>query len=315
MKKILIAAAALALGIFTANAQETIYSLPQTVITVDVKAEQQVFHAGPYAEYAWKYLGIEVGKKSYSVFNLKEVKIGTAREIDYSARYRYITTKESEAYFNDLMEKGLIVKDGTPARSRKDNHWTFTSEANPASREFGKLRNTLSTEINGNKIEEEAKAAAKKILQIRTDRYAIMMGDTDASYSGEALGAFIAECNRQEQSLMPLFIGYTETTEQEAHFEIVPKKGTVQYPAFSLSDEFGLLPAESESGAAFSLLIIEESAEAIEYAAGKKAPSQTIKYRVPANCTVKLLRDGDELLGTRASIFQFGSTTEYPIYK
>ena len=39
------------------------YSLPSTVITLEVEAVQEKFHAGPYARFAEKYLGIKARQK------------------------------------------------------------------------------------------------------------------------------------------------------------------------------------------------------------------------------------------------------------
>ena len=42
------------------------YSLPSTVISIDVEAVQEKFYAGPYAKYAEKYLGIKPRMKDES---------------------------------------------------------------------------------------------------------------------------------------------------------------------------------------------------------------------------------------------------------
>ena len=52
MKKLMFALALmLPLG---ARAQTYTYALPQTVISLEVTAENEQFHAGPYAKYAMK---------------------------------------------------------------------------------------------------------------------------------------------------------------------------------------------------------------------------------------------------------------------
>ena len=63
------------------------YALPRTVLTFNVTATQNIFYAGPYAKYAQKYLGIEVGLEDQSSFNITEVSLKTASEADQSKRY------------------------------------------------------------------------------------------------------------------------------------------------------------------------------------------------------------------------------------
>ena len=42
------------------------YSLPQTVLSLEVEAVRETFYAGPYAKYAEKYLGIKQAASSTS---------------------------------------------------------------------------------------------------------------------------------------------------------------------------------------------------------------------------------------------------------
>lgn len=46
------------------------YSLPSTVISIDVEAVQEKFYAGPYARYAEKYLGIKPRVKDETTIQL-----------------------------------------------------------------------------------------------------------------------------------------------------------------------------------------------------------------------------------------------------
>ena len=50
------------------------YSLPSTVITLEVEAVQEKFHAGPYARFAEKYLGIKARQKDETSVRLTDRK-------------------------------------------------------------------------------------------------------------------------------------------------------------------------------------------------------------------------------------------------
>ena len=63
------------------------YSLPRTVLVLEVEAVQENFYAGPYAAYAEKYLGITVPQEDNQSFYLKSVKMTPYVEPDHSKRY------------------------------------------------------------------------------------------------------------------------------------------------------------------------------------------------------------------------------------
>ena len=91
--------------------------------------------------------------------------------------------------------------------------------------------------------EMKAQEAAELILKARRERFNISTGNTDATFSGEALGAALAELDRIEREYLTLFTGYTVTREQHGSFDVVPSVSArkQQYQAFRLSDKDGLV--------------------------------------------------------------------------
>jgi hypothetical protein len=63
------------------------YSLPSTVLVLEVEAVQENFYAGPYAAYAEKYLGINVPQEDKQTYQLKSIKMTLYVEPDHSKRY------------------------------------------------------------------------------------------------------------------------------------------------------------------------------------------------------------------------------------
>ena len=60
MKKTFLALILALAGIPAAMAQSTVsYALPQTTLEFTVEAVKETFHAGPYARFAGKYLGVD----------------------------------------------------------------------------------------------------------------------------------------------------------------------------------------------------------------------------------------------------------------
>ena len=168
--------------------------------------------------------------------------------------------------------------------------------------------------------EKKAAETAALIFELRRKRIQIITGDTDATYSGEAMGAAVAEITRLEKEYMTMFTGYSEKSVQQMRCEVVPEKGRTMYVAFRLSDTAGLLPADDLSGKPVVLEIapvpVPEPANPEERKSEEKKLSKDViyaMYRVPAVCTIRLTDGSGVLLNTRLPVYQFGYDTTFPL--
>lgn len=336
--KIITAAAALLVAV-SAAAQENpagtvTYALPQTVISLDVEAVQERFFAGPYAKYASKYLGIDAVQEDKTSYQVTDVKLTPYIEADQSARYTVTLPSKGGNNFMQLTVQGLIsTSDGSfgqgsawrfPVKSEDDFaqrglNSNLTSESSILYRNsnegeaFSKL--SVSQDIVVAKSpEQKAKEAADMILKLRKTRIQIITGDTDASYSGEAMGAAIDEIARLEKEYLSLFTGYSEFQTQKVRFDVVPQDDSRNhvYVAFRISDTEGLVSSDNVSGKPYMLDIVSEGVTGAGQAA-RGSSKGSILYRVPAVCNIKLTDGVNLLLQTRIPIYQFGITSSYPV--
>ena len=175
--------------------------------------------------------------------------------------------------------------------------------------------------------EKKAQEAASMILSLRQNRINIITGNTDATFSGDALRAAIEETARIEESLLRLFTGSTSCSVQTMDFDVVPDSSSTEEMviAFRLSDTQGLLPSDDISGRP---VVIEIAPEAEQPETELILPETTqnsrrngyygtlekevIHYRIPAICTVKIT-DGQELvLQSRIPVYQKGQELTFP---
>ena len=324
------------LGMAAAGAQESSaiisYALPRTVLTFEVKATQTIFYAGPYARYAQKYLGIQAGLDDKTTFAISEVALKSASEADQSKRYSISLNSASRTPFFQMTAQGLIA--GQSEASQKESGWAFPAGSQqdfaakglPAN--LTSASNTLYDKTGGmvvqqslvveKSLEKKAQEVAEMIFKIRDNKYKILVGDTDATYSGEAMKATIDELTKMEENYLTLFTGYSETRSQSASFELVPTPDAKSqvYVAFRLSDSEGLVAADNMAGKPyFAELVPESIAEApkIEPAKNQKLDQQII-YRIPAVCSVRLTDGVSTLLQSRIPVYQLGIDETYPIY-
>ena len=316
------------------------YSLPMTTITLDVEAVQETFYAGPYAKYAEKYLGIKPRMKDETTVQLSQIKMTPYVEADQNARYTLMTLNgKIDASFLKLSSAGLVSM--SDAAIGKETSWRFpiesegdfsgkgvtsnlTSEAvvlyksDKKDAAFNKV-SVQQSMIVAKTLEQKAAETAEMIVNLRKQRLQIVTGDTDATYSGEAMGAAIDELTRLENEYMTLFLGYTDSQSQKMNFDVIPQAGreNQKYIAFRLSDSAGLLPADNLSGKPVVIEFFPQDVSTVEVQVpekeAKKVPAVLAYYRIPAVCTVKITEGATQLLQTRLPVYQLGVVSSVPV--
>lgn len=310
------------------------YSLPMTTITLDVEAVQETFYAGPYAKYAEKYLGIKPRMKDETTVQLSQIKMTPYVEADQNCRYSVNIKKGTlnPSVFS-LSAAGLVTF--ADAKFADETVWRFpvksdgdfsgkgvssnlTSEATTLYKNEKKesAYNRVSVQQNmvvEKTLEQKAAETAATILDLRRQRLQIVTGDTDATYSGEAMGAAIGELARLEQEYMTLFVGYSEYQTQQMRFDVVPEAGreNQMYIAFRISDKNGLLPSDDMTGRPVVMEIQPQVFEAVKVA--KEQKGEVVRYRIPSVCTVKIKNGADILLQSRVPVYQLGQESSLPV--
>lgn len=324
------------------------YSLPSTTIVLDVEAVQESFYAGPYARYAEKYLGIKVRQKDETSYQITRVGVSSFVEADLNRRYALEVMKEApDASFLNLTSAGLISF--ADANYNEERVWTFPYEGKADFSNKGVSSNLKSeaTTLYRNErtksayskvsfqqnmvveksLEQKAAEAAQMIVTLRDHRLQIVTGDTDATYSGEAMGAAVAELTKLEEEYLSLFTGYSEYQDQKMSFEVVPsaERESQMYVAFRVSDAAGLMPADNMSGKPVVMEIIPQeivvpetddenkSKMAAKKAAKKIEQMKKVHYLIPAVCTIKVKEGAELLVQSRIPIYQLGILSSVPV--
>lgn len=331
-----------------------IYSLPTTVIRLSVEAVCETYTPGPYSQWAKKYLGIDVPQEAGSTYTLSRISMTPYIEADRSCSYIVnldgLLGDASPASFFEFSSQGLLVlSDENKGRS---DAWRFPSIA-PGQEDLGSgatsnltstettLYRTVRNESGGydrvavrqsqvveKSPEKKAAEAASMILSLRQSRIDIITGNTDATFSGDALRAAIDEISRLEEEYMSLFTGTRVTSTQTKSFDVVPEAGKEEELtiAFRISDTQGLLPSDNVSGRPIVMETVPEDNEdfyteqVIDEAKASRARAKyeaatrgDIYYRVPGICTVRVIDGQDLILESRVPVYQKGQELSFPI--
>lgn len=339
MKKIFISAILIAFSV-ALSAQSVpngsvIYALPRTTVTLTVEAQYKVFTAGPYAQYAQKYLGYDAKRSSFNECIITDITVTPYVEADPAERYAINLSEKVSSNFLQFCSQGLIVM--SDSYTGKQTPFRFASQAG-AEAFIGKdpegnlagatttLFRLVKSETGFEKVgvqqsqvvekslEKKAEEAAKAIFNIRERKTQIITGDTDATFSGEALNAAVTELNRMEEEYLSLFYGITETSVQKVSFDVIPKKGVNKYSAFKIADGQGLVSASATAqGRVVSLELTAEDAGVVNASGAKSSGGAVINYRIPAVVLCKVVDSGKTLFETRFPVYQLGQEFSFPI--
>lgn len=337
MKRILFA---LVLTLFffqdaTAQSGPVVYSLPRTTVSLRVNARREAFTAGPYAQYAQKYFGVAAPTQNRTTYTLQAITLTPYVEADPASRYTVSIPERASTGFLQMCTQGLVAMSdnytGRPAA------WRFAPVAGAASFEGIDPTGNLGSETTvlyqavltdegyervpvtqDNVVEKSAdrKAAdaAATIFYLREKRQQIATGDTDATFSDDALRDAIHEITRLEERYMSLFYGIREVSDLEKTFDVTPdpEAKNQRYTAFHISEKNGLLPASVNEGEAVTLEFIVEPLATPE-ASSDRSKEPLVHYRIPAITRCRVVQGGAILLENRVPVYQLGEESTLPL--
>ena len=352
--RILALAVAGTLALSAAGQGVVVYSLPSTTLHLSVEADRCTYVPGPYAQYAKKYLGIDVAQEPSTSYTLRSIRMTPYLEADRGGSYvlnlEGLEKDIAAASFLEFSSQGLLMLSDTD-RGRGDK-WRFPSMApglTAASEATGNLTSTETvlyrsvrnedggfeqiavrqSQVVEKSLEKKAQEAASMILSLRQNRINIVTGNTDATFSGDALRAAVEEITRTEDRLMALFTGTTSTSVQTKTFDVIPENSPEDELtiAFRISDTQGLLPADDISGRPVVMEITPEATadtlETEQVIADLESRKRRMKYeaagrgdifyRVPAVCRIRLTDGQDLLLQSRIPVYQKGRDLTFPV--
>jgi hypothetical protein len=262
----------------TAN-RGVFYNLPQNYLIIDVVVEETAFFAGPYAEYSYKYLGIDkVVKSDKSEYKIKSIQVQTATQPDPAQSYFVeippkSSSKDTRSILLSLDQAGIINAgsqsqtqiDYTAMGNKKYTHTVSGGDINkddlfnyvlrPGMMEITDtiikvitIDTTFIQDIRYEKrfvdmsIEQQAANAKEKIDMLRKERHKLLTGYQEIAYEGEAIRFMHNQLKEQEDEYMAMFTGKKINRTHSYRFYYTPKQEDINsnVPVFKFSKFNGL---------------------------------------------------------------------------
>ncbi|MCK5857348.1 MAG: DUF4831 family protein [Bacteroidales bacterium] len=257
------------------------YSLPRTVLTIDITVTRVDKISGPYAKYASKYLGIkDPVLKNITTYDLTDISINTYAEPD-PEQYYYVDLKKynpikAKSMMIALSESGLIqdLNDNSDKKVEQDKKESSNRKKIDYSETFKYFadnnlvervdtiieqismdtvtieKRTLKRSMVEKSMEQKAKEAADFIMKIKEQRLDILTGAQEVPYSEATVKFMSEELEKLEKEYMMMFVGITESEVMHFRYYYLPKSDlySASIPLFKFSRTLGIVKDDNAPG-------------------------------------------------------------------
>jgi len=290
------------------NCPAVIYSLPKTVLVVEVKVSKIVQKAGPYYRYGEHYLALkDVITEDKTTWEVSKVNIYRKGIADDTKTFQL--KKNS---FVSLNDEGVIcgINWGSEKTYCKQVEQKCNKKCEANSDDF--LSNLVLTEdqLVANSTAKMAESAAKQIYRIRDSRISLISGENDKiPADGESLKLMLKKLDQTEKSLIELFAGKTTKTTVTKEFEIIPDKDLKNEVLFRISGLTGIVDKDDLSG---SPVYINLSSTKNDTPPVKTKKGIGYFYNLPGSAKVKITNGEKDFFNEDIEVSEFGSIQKLP---
>jgi hypothetical protein len=270
------------------------YSLPRTVVKIDVKIDRIENYKGPYADFALRFLGLKNVVPANSIdYKISDISITTYPEPDPD-QYYFVElgdkiSKGEQAGMLSLSESGVIL--GTlPEKADTLEKYTWQQKKEEPVAEadkdaFGELFkysadvsvfekvDTIIRKINIDTMtverqyykrtmvekspEQKAKEAADYISKIKENRFNLISGTQEVNYNKETLEYMDDQLNRMEKEYLKLFTGISVHKSLTFSYKYIPVPNQIntEIPIFKFLKSKGIVDLDETGGKVVTIKI------------------------------------------------------------
>lgn len=296
---------------FYSGANEGVtYSLPDTRIEVTLEATCIKSTPGEFGRYADRYLRIKNAinevSSSWELNNVEVKGIGTP-----AADKRFTIKLDGSSASNITLDKeGIIACINTTIPEKAEL---------PVVEKNSKPRNDASIYMTEEMLQatstaKMAELAAKEIYTIRESKLALTRGQLEnMPKDGEGMQFMMQELDKQEQALLELFTGRTDTIKCDKRIiiDITEECDTTKAVLLRFSRKLGFLDKDNLAGEPiyYSLRDLKTIKKPIaEDNSKKKSPKiEGICYIVPGKVEIEIFKRTKKIIGTEIPVAQLGT--------
>lgn len=294
-----------------ANNYGITYSLPQTSLVVNAEVTKITAKAGPYYQYAEKYLGVKnIVTEDKVYYELGKITLSNVGIPDPDNTYMIEFKTGTVAPYAYLTEEGLLCTinaEYTPVESELD----LLKKNKPESVSATDASVFSEELLMAGSTARQAEVAAKQIYRIRESRLNILTGEADnIPPDGAAMKIVIEQLEEQEKALSNLFTGIETRNTELYEVTVIPHDNLEKEVLFRFSELLGVVDADDLGGAPVYINLkaterapILDAKEFEKKAKGMKG----IIYNVPGKANVEIVMNQKTLYKGDVQVTQFGT--------
>lgn len=294
------------------NEYGLVYTLPRTSLRIDVDVRRVVKKAGPFYQYAKKYIGTDnVVKADREIWSITDVRVTPIGLSDASRRF-LMQLKANSPVTMTVADNNMLLAINAPATidtniEDSDTELVVVKEGSDVE-EF--LQYVGEDYLASTSTAKRAQNLSEQLVEIRDNRNALTRGTADNMPSdGRQLELMLDNMQRQERAITAAFAGSEEVSEQTVSYYFTPSEDG-KTVLFRMSDFAGPVEADNYAGSPVELVVnVTERGELPVDAKGevKKLPKDAVIYCIPGRASVTLRHENRTLYSNPNMYFsQFG---------
>lgn len=292
------------------NEYGLVYTLPTTSLQIEVTATREVRKAGPYYQYAKKYIGTDKAlKEDAEIWDIKSVRMAPYGIPDNESRY-LMQLKPGAMTYIGVAEDGMLLSiNANPEEAER------LTPSDPVPMEGEKLADKEYLQyvdenfIASSSMAKQAQMLAESLMEIREAKVSLTRGTAETMPTdGKQLEIMLNSLRHQEAAITAAFLGNVTKETVTQTFTFTPDdKG--RFVLFRMSDFAGFVDAGDYSGEPVYIEIDVTNEAALPVDAKgevKKLPKDAVTYCVPGSAMVTMTYKGKNLFEKEYDMSQFG---------
>lgn len=293
------------------NEYGLVYSLPNTVADVTIEVERTEYTPGEYYLYAEKYLDLSPVTEHKIEHRIKSVTTAMRGVAEDSCRYM-VQFKSGSVPFMMLNASMIPLSVNVEDIPQPDVvKLPVSVEAKPTILQTPFARQAMTAEmIQASSTAKAAELAAARIYELRQTRSDVISGNADQMPSdGQAMKLVLENLDKQEETLVAMFIGTVSHSTQVRTYTYTPGTNTETVVLARLSATEGLVDSDNLAGAPIYLSMqVTERGTLPKNEKGevKRFPKGGLAYRIPGQALMQIYTATENYAEFSAPIAQLG---------
>jgi hypothetical protein len=296
-----------------------IYSLPKTIIVVEVKTRKIHETPGIYFPYAERYLGITNVCRTESIhYEIVGVHLSTKAVPDLQNTYVISTGKAKNAPAIQLTPEGFLKSIGNSNSCMKTETSNVEKPIKSGCPDSYQSQETsiVTQEIQqAGSIAKMAELSAAKLFNLREARINLLTMDLDKIPSdGRSYEVILSELNRMEKYYQELFTGKRIESTEKTTFEYDPQKNSEEI-LFRFSQLKGIVDKTNLGGNPVFIntqKVVGTISDIAKTPANDNKKVYSIYYRIPGKAQIKVTDCATVFCNENIPVAQFGRIMNLP---